>query len=140
MTGAEYNLFYDGTNPNSFQSAYIQSLQDISTTFGCQSSASNCSEWELADLQWGSSTISQYSPADVTIKNLFPASNSVFTSYGIYTKPVEYYQYEALYVKKGNTIPKASVGTIFNNMTGINSELLATMFIIQVSSGDAAQL
>ena len=134
MTDDEYTAFYDAAAPLSFQNTYLTSLQDISSSYGCDSITS-CSPAELASIQWGSSGVSNTVPTIYSTSNLFKKTLSVYDSYGLYTKQVEYYYYLQTDLKVDGVLTRQAVGNVFNNITGINDDILGTIFVINVGNG-----
>jgi len=90
ITEADINVFYDTNVKTSFGSLIANVTGGSSEWFKCSDSA-NCTSIELANLQWGSGSITlnpgQYDKASSSVVNNLTPSTPSMASWGLYPVP-----------------------------------------------------
>ena len=139
MTQAELDALYNTASPTSFGFAATNTSQFIHDYYGCKVLKTQCTDLELAAMQWGSSalTLNIYKPYRET-SFLQHTGASVTDVWGIGKAAPEYYNYAYNYLSGADnfTISEKSVTMkIFNNITGILGQQRASIFIIKMMAG-----
>jgi len=101
LFGNAYQLynFYDGSDPNSFQSALDKVCLQNAEHFGCTRNTTNCTAAELAAMQWGSYSVTDNPRSNSTENDYYmPKSVTLFNwthGYPIpgIEEPLEYYYF-----------------------------------------------